>query len=346
MLRLTVRLLAALLLVCAATVTVGALAGQLFPAEMIAYSDVTPFTGERRIVFLDIGRHLPVEFYMGDAMIYDMEYAPDGETLAVTLALSPLAETHVRLLRGGRWRELDFESRSPSGLSWSPDGQQLAMAQFNAGQYDLYMYDLTTDSGSVFARIDGDELEPVWSPDGRHLAFMSYAEFISGWSLTRDTSIIQADTLLYRRLDPLTTGAYNVSWSPDGQEIAYSVIRDGRLNIYVQNVDTGRERELLPSARVDYSGPAWSPDGRQIAFWVEGRLHSIDLESGAVNTLTEDITDGGAWHRWSPDGRKLMFVGDSLASGSAIYVIDFETGITRALVDTNGLTAPVWRTSR
>ena len=51
-------------------------------------------------------------------------------------------------------------------------------------------------------------------------------------------------------------------WSPDGQQIAFSSDRDGKLNIYVMAADGSNVKQLTDLKFA--SRPKWSPDGRQI----------------------------------------------------------------------------------
>jgi Tol biopolymer transport system component len=129
---------------------------------------------------------------------------------------------------------------------------------------------------------------PVWSPDGRKIAFSGDPSGIF---------VVNADGSGKRML---AHGGGPV-WSPDGRKIAYSGDPGG---VFVVNAG-GSGRRMLARGR----GPVWSPDGQKIIFGRfvghgrYGPKHSsyvMSAEGKAKRRLTQD---GGAV--WSPDGRMI-----------------------------------------
>src|SRR5947208_1865344 len=129
-----------------------------------------------------------------------------------------------------------------------------------------------------------DEDDPVWSPDGRHIAF-------DGWTIPggADTSIytMNPDGTHRRRI----ARGYGPQWSPDGRRIAY----DGSNGVYVINVDgTGKKRVARGG------GPRWSPDGKQIAFTHEpGDVYVVNPFSGGERRVTRTGGDSRT-EAWAP----------------------------------------------
>jgi len=104
----------------------------------------------------------------------------------------------------------------------------------------------------------------------------------------------------------VTSGPSALTWSPDGQEVIYSM----QGSLWRQRLGTSESRQLTNGARYDYQ-PDWSPDGRYVVFSsYEGEsidLRVLDLERGTTQT----ILGNGAVNlepRWSPDGKRLAFV--------------------------------------
>lgn len=58
---------------------------------------------------------------------------------------------------------------------------------------------------------------------------------------------------------------FNVTWSPDGQKLAFSGEKDGEWNIYTIDVETEQIKQLTQGPRID-SQPSWSPDSKRLVF--------------------------------------------------------------------------------
>ena len=104
----------------------------------------------------------------------------------------------------------------------------------------------------------------------------------------------------------VTSGPSAVTWSPDGQEVIYSM----QGTLWRQRLGTTEARELTSGPRYDYQ-PDWSPDGRFVVYSAyDGdaiELRLLDLTSGESRTLLSN----GAVNvepRWSPDGTRIAFV--------------------------------------
>lgn len=94
----------------------------------------------------------------------------------------------------------------------------------------------------------------------------------------------------------------DLSWSPDGSELAYSF----GPNVWVLHVATGESREIFTDC-----GPwslcelAWAPDGTTIAVAHQGVLETIAPDGTHGTTLSLDVD--AALPTWSPDATRLAF---------------------------------------
>lgn len=112
------------------------------------------------------------------------------------------------------------------------------------------------------------------------------------------------------------------SWSPDGQQIAFSSNRGNGSDIYVMNVD-GSALRRLTNDQLDDRRPHWSPDGRKIAFesGKEGQLPSLnstvrysdiwvmDIDGSHVSNITKTPGNSESWASWAPDGKTIVYTG-------------------------------------
>jgi Tol biopolymer transport system component len=195
----------------------------------------------------------------------------------------------------GGERRLIREDDGDMGASWSRDGEWIAFTHGKLPLTDLsgaiYPYKSTLyvmrRDGRKATRIIGhacDPGTPSWRPGSGELSFACSGHF-SGIYVYR-----QSDGKLLRFASvPFDNTAYvprNVSWSPDGREVAFG--RNG-VEVASRKTDTS-PGDLLPPpiAQVGLPGSAtidvaWSPDGKQIAFSVinsgsDDGLYTIDRD--------------------------------------------------------------------
>ena len=97
------------------------------------------------------------------------DWSPAGRKIAFTRAL-PTPEVVVATQYGDvLWT---IGGAVPTAYaSWSPNGRSLAYSKFVEGSWDLFIRDLRSGRERRLTRTPYDEVDPVWSPDGRLLAF-------------------------------------------------------------------------------------------------------------------------------------------------------------------------------
>jgi Tol biopolymer transport system component len=99
------------------------------------------------------------------------------------------------------------------------------------------------------------------------------------------------------------------TWSPDGEQIAFTSTRDGNHEIYVMDANGSLPTRLTTNAAAD-DYPTWSPDGQKIAFTSardgNAEIYVMDANGSNQTRLTNAANTDEA-PSWSPDGQKIAF---------------------------------------
>jgi TolB protein len=142
---------------------------------------------------------------------------------------------------------------------------------------------------------DGQDVDPMFSPDGRSILFTSTRGSATGvWRMQADAS----------KPERICDGD-QAEWSPAGKVIALR--RNER--ILTRNLASGTETILSPQDWPHCSGPAWSPDAKSIAFaarWEGGNGVFVVPASGGKPVKVYD-QQGACEPHWSPDGTRLVY---------------------------------------
>jgi dipeptidyl aminopeptidase/acylaminoacyl peptidase len=207
-----------------------------------------------------------------------------------------------------------------------------------------------------------DEENPVWSPDGTRIAFLSDARSKGQLQLF----VAQRDGSGVHQLGTLKGDVQSLSWSPDGSALAVLYIQNAQrqsgalapgardVGVIGENVEEQRLARIdAGSGAVTLLTPAddyvyeygWSPDGARIALtyargngdnnWWVAKLATIDARSpGAMHDLLAPAFQINA-PRWSPDGKQIAFIGGVMSDfgsvGGDLYAVDAAGGAPRDL---------------
>ncbi|MDP8229217.1 MAG: BamA/TamA family outer membrane protein [Candidatus Electryoneaceae bacterium] len=164
---------------------------------------------------------------------------------------------------------------------------------------------------------------PALSPNGEWLAFLSdRSDYFDVYLMST------LDGKIHRRLvhgqrsgkfEELHWLRPGITWSPDGDRIAFCAKAGKEDVLYIINVESGRvEREFELGSDALFS-PSWSPDGSRIALVIvrNGRsdIAVVDIDSGQFTLVTDDLYDD-ADPSWSPDSRQLLFTSNRGDAGA------------------------------
>jgi dipeptidyl aminopeptidase/acylaminoacyl peptidase len=275
-----------------------------------------------------------------------------------TLALAPLAWAAPGKVDPRIDQLLDQlgKVRMVHAVQLSPDGQRLAWVVDSHGKPMIQL--ARADGTGAQALAMGDtpcrQEEIAWSPDSRHLAFLSDCGGKAG-----DMDVYAADVasqVAPHRLADLHGYAHDLAWSADGRTLGFLYVEGatrrasavaaakpqvgevGVEGLEIQRIATlpasgGTPALVSPADRYVYEF-SWSPDARQLAYvaapapgdnnWWIARLYAQDARAGAAPRMLVDPNTTGPLHRlqmalprWSPDSRRIVFVGGLMSDQGA-----------------------------
>ena len=220
---------------------------------------------------------------------------------------------------------------------------QIAFASARSGMPQIYLSNLNGTNLVQITQIENGACQPAWSPDGSRLVFISpcqrRADFIE--NAYSDTSLftVNVDGTGLKQLTNVPGADFEPAWSPDGNRIAFTSIRDGNKQIYVLEIDSMAVTRLTtPDVNIENSQPAWSPDGKQVAYMVKRvGTHQVWVMSDTGQEHVQIVRSGQVlWDyapAWSADGKVILFNqrrGDSAAPRPWLMSIQFAESETAA----------------
>jgi eukaryotic-like serine/threonine-protein kinase len=155
----------------------------------------------------------------------------------------------------------------------------------------------------------GLDVRPSFAKTGR-LVFSSLVENADIWSLPIDTSLGRVKGPLEQLTHNLAAD-YSHSMSADGKKLAFVSWRSGNPDIWIKDLESGKEKPLTESPAEEYL-PMISPDGSLVSFAMSGtRAWSLDNNDTylipAKGGLLKKLCDGcGQPCGWSQDNKLLL----------------------------------------
>ncbi|MGH9657366.1 MAG: S41 family peptidase [Bryobacteraceae bacterium] len=266
-------------------------------SEKAASAKVKP---EKVTAFKDGDVRWPSMSTDGKVIVFERDHGIsklDLATRKVTpVSLSIAAETQESLA------EVRTQTSTADAYDLSPDGRRVALSAYG----ELFTAP-TSGEGDLRQITDGPSRDraPRYSPDGKHLAF------VSDKSGREEIYVTAADgSGEPQKITDLDALKYEAAWSPDSKHIAFGT-SDYKLRKYT--LESKQTIELASSKFGPISDLAWSPDGQWIACakmeHTRGpEVYLVSAAGGEEHKVTFDTFGEFYNPQFSSDGKKLFYI--------------------------------------
>ncbi len=238
--------------------------------------------------------------------------------------------------------ETFMEMESVRSPMISPHGQHILFSRGwvdkmqDRSRSNLWIVDVAGTRVRELTHGDWSDSSPVWSPDGKKIAFLSDRDG------TTQIHVMWLDTREVAQLSHVDRAPSGLRWSPDGKMLVFTSFEpDTKPILPVKMVKKPKGAKWAAGATI-VDRMTWARDGRGPVPKGYTHIYALDAELGGT---PRQLTSGEYSHsdpQWSADGKKIFFSAirkpeaEYLRGDSEIYSVDLETLEITALTDRKG----------
>jgi serine/threonine protein kinase len=327
-------------------------------SRRILYS--APVDGVFQIFVTDQDGSPPTQITFGDKDSFALDVAAGGTKILYGSSKEESDVWGVNIIKGeanGEEFALASDINSELWPSVAPDSKTVAYASVkNLSQGDKLTNGLImikpTRANAQPAQLVADGFAPVWSPDGKQVAFLRAAGAVFNlWTINalggeaKQLTRGGVHSVSYSVLPYNRTQVSDFAWSRDSRRIIYISDKSGAANLWLVSVDDTNDTQLTDNSDGDQLiyCPLWSPDGNSIAYTskadkavngkVINRVWLVDPETKSARMVFQ-AENFIRLLGWSEDGKGLIV---AAVTGSPRGVPMREISIVEIAADSGGL---------
>jgi eukaryotic-like serine/threonine-protein kinase len=194
-------------------------------------------------------------------------------------------------------------------------GEMIAFASDREGVPQVFLLRLSDGTIQKVTSLAQGACQPAWSPKGDRLVVISPCSGVTTPHKKASLYLMNPDGSGLTSLITMPGGDFDPDWSPDGNKIAFTSMRDStekmvKYFIYVYDFVNGKSTRILKTTP-NQQNPQFSPDGSQIAFEMfptnDAQIYVMNADGSNPSQVTK-LTEGPArFPAWFADGLSLMF---------------------------------------
>lgn len=220
----------------------------------------------------------------------------------------------------------------------SPDGRYVAYVVRDGSGQSLWVRQTATSSAQqvVGPVVQAGLANPVFSPDGNFIYFSKFDVEKGGAMQLFALPVLGGSP---QKISDFVSS--NITFSPDGKQLAYFQVNGSVIALSQSNVD-GSGYARLATFELPHYSPAWSPDGKKIVFetlvendpqLLRSHLEAYDVPSRETKALP---SHWGSLRStaWTRDGHGLLVAAqDRVGTPTQIWYVSFPDGATQRVTN-------------